>query len=242
MLMVMRDTLLGLLLLCGVAACTWSGLQAGNSSARRIYVAGELEHTDADRIAEVAAPYVQASFFDMDIHHMAQDLETLPWLADIRIQRHWPDGVVIHVTEHKPIARWGHDGVLTDDFTVIEPQRTASLAGLPQLSGPADAGNRVYNRFRDMNQRLAASSRLRIARLELDARGAWRATLNNGLALRFGRDHLDERLQRFIDYALAQARSALAGAGYVDLRYSDGFAIGGERPGIDQEEMNEQKA
>src|SRR5699024_5741967 len=66
MLMVMRDTLLGLLLLCGVAACTWSGLQAGNSSARRIYVAGELEHTDADRIAEVAAPYVQASFFDMD--------------------------------------------------------------------------------------------------------------------------------------------------------------------------------
>ena len=92
-----------------------------------------------------------------------------------------------------------------------------------------------------MNDQLAKAGGIRIVSLTLNARGAWRATLANGLELRFGRDHLMVRLQRFINYALTRVPEALAGAAYVDLRYTDGFAVGGTRTAA-LEKRNEQKA
>lgn len=240
-----RRILLGLVLLGAIAACTWSGIDPDGAVARRVYVSGEFDHVKPARVAEAVAPYLGVELFDIDIQAMAGALKSLPWLADFSIDTHWPDGVVIRVTGHEPIARWGDDSVLTADFTVITPGnagmgQAGALAGLPQLAGPPGSGKRVYIRFRHMNQRLAANSAMHIVRLTLDARGSWRATLANGLVLRFGRKHLAARLQRFIDFALA--RTVLAGAGYVDLRYSDGFAVGGTRAVAAREKGNEQEA
>src|SRR5699024_329974 len=190
----------------------------------RLYVIGTLENGSSDRIARTAAPYLGVPFFDIDIEHMAAAIRELPWLANVSIDRHWPDGVVVRVTEHEPIALWGDDGVLAGDFSVVAPVASGAFPALPRLAGPEGTGQRVYTRFRDMNRQLARASDLRIAALTLDARGSWSATLADGLVLRFGRDHLAARLQRFVDYALARARPALTSAGYVDLRYSDGFA------------------
>src|SRR5699024_4121066 len=237
-----RELLIGVLLLSGVAACTWSSIQPDGAVASRLYVIGTLEHGSSARVAQAAAPYLGVPFFDIDIEEMAAAIRKLPWLATVSIDRHWPDGVVVRVTEHKPIARWGDDSVLTADFTVITPADTDALPKLPRLAGPRSTGKRVYMRFREMNRQLAQTSDVRIAALTLDARGSWSATLANGLVLRFGRDHLAARLQRFVDYALARVRTALVGAGYVDLRYSDGFAVGGTRAAAAQEKGNEQKA
>jgi cell division protein FtsQ len=87
-----------------------------------------------------------------------------------------------------------------------------------------------------------------IAALAVDARGAWTATLADGLQLRLGRTDVEQRMRRFVDFALARpaAKKALATAGYVDLRYSDGFAVGGSRAThpakTHQEKMDEQTA
>lgn len=237
-----RDVTLGALLLFGVAACTWTGMRSGDAVAQRVYVAGTLEHTSAARIARTAAPYLGVPFFDIDIDAMAAELKTLPWLAAISIDRHWPDGVVIRVTENKPIALWGNNEVLTANFTVIAPGSTADLPKLPHLSGPDGLGKRVYTRFVNMNQKLRVADNRHIEALVLDARGSWRATLDNGLVLRFGREHLATRLQRFINYALTRIPKVLADAGYVDLRYSDGFAVGGAQTAAAREKRNEQKA
>src|SRR5699024_3961019 len=155
--------------------------------------------------------------------------------------RHWPDGVVIRVTDHQPIALWGDGQVLTADFAVVTPPSTAQLPVLPQLSGPDGTGKRVYARFHSMNEQLVAAGGRRIVALTLNARGAWRATLVNGLELRFGRDQLLVRMQRFINYALTRVPKALASAGYVYLRYTDGCAVGGTRTAT-LEKRNEQKA
>lgn len=238
----LRDLVLGMLLLCGVAACTWTGIHSGDALARRVYLAGELDQATADRIARTVAPYLGVPFFDVDIADMAARLKALPWLAAVSVDRRWPDGVVIRVTDRKPIARWGDGQVLTADFAVIEPLPGTTLPPLPQLAGPPGTGERVYTRFVNMNRQLAAAGDRHIVALELNARGAWSATLADGLELRFGRDHLALRLQRFINYALARIPRALASAGYVDLRYSDGFAVGGVRATAAREKGNEQKA
>ena len=163
------------------------------------------------------------------------------------VSRHWPDGVVVRITEHRPVALWGEDGVLAEDGRVFRPGAEARPQGLVRLDGPEASAEWVQAQYRALADILSASD-VEIARLTLDARGSWTATLADGLELRLGRDGTEARLRRFVEYALgrAEARRALANAGYVDLRYSDGFAVGGSRPapetGNDQEKVDEQAA
>ena len=70
-----------------------------------------------------------------------------------------------------------------------------------------------------------------LARLKLDERGAWELQLDNGVTLRLGRQHIDQRFDRFMQAASRVVAARAAEIAYVDLRYSSGFAIGW-RPGV----------
>jgi len=224
----LRDVGLGAVLVMGVAACTWQGIKPDETGPRRLYISGKSAHVSDAQIAQIAAPYLKTSFFDVDIEGLQKKLATQPWLTDINVSRHWPDGVLVSVAEHDAVAYWGRDGLLGSDGKVFVPDHRPS--GLIQLDGPATSGLKVYEQYGQLSGILAGHG-VHLASLSLDKRGAWTAHLDNGLELRLGREQLDERMQRFVDFALdkSAAQRALASAGYVDLRYSDGFAVGGSR-------------
>lgn len=224
----LRDAGLGVLLVLGVAACTWQGIKPDETGPRRLYISGQSAHVSDKQIAQIAAPYLKTSFFDVDIKSLQKKLEAEPWLTDVNVSRHWPDGVLVHVAEHKAVAEWGKEGLLGADGTVFVPGQRPS--GLIQLNGPAASGLKVYKQYRQLSGILAGHG-VHLAALSLNKRGAWTARLDNGLELRLGREQLGQRVQRFVDFALTKtaAQRALASAGYVDLRYSDGFAVGGSR-------------
>ena len=171
-------------------------------------------------------------------------MSNLAWLREVKVSRHWPDGVVVRVSEHEPVALWGESGLLARDGQVFTPTQGARPDKLVRLDGPDTAGLKVYEQYQALTETLAGHG-VEIASLTLDARGSWTARLEDGLELRLGRGELDARVQRFVRYALGdpQARGKLADAGYVDLRYSDGFAVGGTRAATaDQEKGDEQAA
>jgi cell division protein FtsQ len=70
---------------------------------------------------------------------------------------------------------------------------------------------------------------MRLAALDLDARGAWQLELANGVSVRLGRRQVDERLDRFIQTALPVVGGRASEISYIDMRYSNGFAIGWKR-------------
>lgn len=224
----LRDVVLGSVLVMGVAACTWQGIKPDQTAPRRLYISGKSAHVSDRQIASIAAPYLKTSFFDVDIAALQKKLASQPWLADVNVSRRWPDGVLVHVDEHKPVAYWGTNGVLGADGKVFVPDTRPE--GLVQLDGPTASGQKVYEQYQQLSGILAGHG-VHLASLSLDKRGAWNARLDNGLELRLGRDQLAERMRRFVNFALEKsaAQQALASAGYVDLRYSDGFAVGGSR-------------
>lgn len=224
----LRDAGLGLLLVMGVAACTWQGIKPDETGPRRLYISGQSAHVSDKQIAQIAAPYLKTSFFDVDIKALQKQLEAQPWLTDVNVSRHWPDGVLVHVAEHHAVAKWGKEGLLGADGQVFIPGQQPS--GLVQLDGPVADGLKVYKQYQQLSGILAGHG-VHLAALSLDKRGAWTARLDNGLELRLGREQLARRMKRFVDFALTKtaAQRALASAGYVDLRYSDGFAVGGSR-------------
>ena len=72
---------------------------------------------------------------------------------------------------------------------------------------------------------------MRIAALRLDERGAWEIDLDSGVTVRLGRREVDERIDRFIRTASQVIAHRINDITYVDMRYSNGFAIGWRSPG-----------
>jgi len=78
---------------------------------------------------------------------------------------------------------------------------------------------------------LAAEGRLiqaglRLTAMRLDARGAWEFDLANGVTVRLGRRQVDERFEKFMTTALKLVTQRGEDIAYVDMRYTNGFAIG----------------
>jgi cell division protein FtsQ len=67
---------------------------------------------------------------------------------------------------------------------------------------------------------------LTLEKLELDERGSWRLVLGSGQEIRLGRRDIDERLYRFFRFVAPALADKLTRVAYVDLRYTNGFAVG----------------
>jgi len=96
---------------------------------------------------------------------------------------------------------------------------------LAQLSGPADQEPVVAQRYLAAAGRLTQAG-LRMTALRLDARGAWEFDLANGVTVRLGRRQVDERFEKFMSAALKLVTERGEEISYVDMRYTNGFAIG----------------
>lgn len=96
---------------------------------------------------------------------------------------------------------------------------------LAELSGPQGKEATVAQRYLAAQGRLVQAG-LRLTAMRLDARGAWEFDLSNGVTVRLGRRQIDERFEKFMDAALKLVTQRGDDISYVDMRYTNGFAIG----------------
>ncbi|MEE4638396.1 MAG: cell division protein FtsQ/DivIB [Wenzhouxiangella sp.] len=223
-----RAPLLAGLVMIGIVlvAATW--LRAGLIGAERwpvrwLDVEGELHRTSAGQIRSAAVGPASAGFFAADLDAVRAAVEALPWVAAAAVGRQWPDALHIRVFEHRPVARWNRDRLLSDQGKVFEVTGSASMQGMASLDGPEARREEVLENWRDMRRRLAAVG-LDIDQLAVDERGAWTVRLDSGQILALGRQDIHQRLDRYIlvhDELRARGRPIAR----VDLRYTNGLSV-----------------
>jgi cell division protein FtsQ len=71
-----------------------------------------------------------------------------------------------------------------------------------------------------------ADAHLSLAALRLDARGAVSIVLVTGQVIKLGNRDLDARLERLFTVAAPTLADELGRVDYIDLRYTNGFAVG----------------
>jgi cell division protein FtsQ len=142
-----------------------------------------------------------------------------------RIQRRWPNSLHVTVIEQTAAARWGESGLLNTRGELFVRSATHVPAELPHLSGPEGTESQVAQRYLSVQGRMLEAG-MRIAALRLDERGAWEMDLDSGVTVRLGRREVDERFDRFIHTASQVISHRSNEITYVDMRYSNGFAIG----------------
>lgn len=188
-------------------------------------IRGPFERVTALQIEEAISDEIDKGFLGADLRSMQERIASLSWIDQALVARRWPDRVRVTVTEQVPAAVWGERGLLNTRGELFVTAARHVPAELPRLSGPDERAAEVARRYLAVRDELIPAG-LDVRRVNLDPRGAWEMTLSNGIEVRLGRRAVDERTALFLDVVTNIVTGRAADIQYVDMRYSNGFAIG----------------
>ena len=208
---------------CAVAAIvTW----ALDQPIRSVAVSGRFQRVAPVDVERVVRQQVRgAGLLSVNLDAIRHAIHTLPWVDAVSVQREWPRGLHVLVIEQVAAARWGETGLLNTRGELFSNDERHMPLELAELSGPQGKESIVAQRYLAAQGRLIQAG-LRLTAMRLDARGAWEFDLSNGVTVRLGRRQIDERFEKFIDAAAKLVTQRGGDISYVDMRYTNGFAIG----------------
>lgn len=110
-------------------------------SARHVTVVGAGQ-TGRGAVLRAAGLRGTPPLIDVDSGAAAARVEALPWVGVATVERHWPDSVVVRVTERVPVAVVSaeHAFFLVDVTGRVLERTALAPPGVPLLSSPAHAG------------------------------------------------------------------------------------------------------
>jgi cell division protein FtsQ len=207
---------------CGGAGVLW----ALNQPIETVAVNGRFQRVTPGDVERVVKSCVHGSgLLAVDLAGVRRAIHTLPWVDAVSVERAWPRGLTVLVIEQTAAARWGERGLLNTRGELFDSDERHIPPELAQLEGPEGKESLVAQRYLAAEGRLMQAG-LRLTAMRLDARGAWEFDLANGVTVRLGRRQVDERFEKFMNTALKLVTQRGEDIAYVDMRYTNGFAIG----------------
>jgi len=197
-----------------------------NQPIETVAVSGRFQRVAPVDVERVVKTEVHgAGLLSVDLAAVRRAIHTLAWVDGVSVQRAWPRGLDVRVIEQTAAARWGERGLLNTRGELFDSDERHIPPELAQLSGPTGKESVVAQRYLAAAGRLMQAG-LRLSAMRLDARGAWEMDLANGVTVRLGRREVDERFEKFMNTALKLVTQRGEDIAYVDMRYTNGFAIG----------------
>jgi cell division protein FtsQ len=202
-----------------------------------IRVDGDLAHNSALTLRANAAPRMAGNFFTMDLAATRRAFESVPWVRQAVVRRVWPDKLAVRLEEHRPVALWSpvheaDDGAdkLVNSFGEVFEANLGDVEddALPTLRGPDGASAHMLALWARLQDVVAGLDAAHIDTLELSGRGSWRAELDSGAEIEFGRgsdDEVIERARRFVATVSQVTQRYQRPLEYADLRHNEGYAV-----------------
>src|SRR4051812_16040354 len=99
----LRPLVVVVALACVVAVAAWAALGSSMFALRTVTVEGVARLTSQQVLDRAALPQGR-SLLLVDPTAIAARIEKLAPVATVKVTRHWPHGIVISVTERRPVA------------------------------------------------------------------------------------------------------------------------------------------
>ena len=199
-------------------------LDPGTLPIRQVRIEGEFSSLSAGKLHELVSNSIQGNFFHLDVAAVRNALLADPWVHDVTVQRVWPDSIRVYVTEQVAVVRWRDTGLLNKAGQYFAPARNTFPENLPLLEGPEGMQAMVLDKYFFLEQLLQTRS-MSLDLLRLDERRAWMFRLHGGLQIVLGRENFEERAARFANIVADGLSHRLTGAGKIDMRYPNGYAV-----------------
>ena len=219
----LATAILGFALLAAVAGPV--GLELWRLPLETVRVTGPFVHVSKGALEAAIEPHLPRAFLMVDVSAIRRAARAIPWVEDVSVRRVWPGTLDIEVREREAVATWRGRMLLEPDGSRFEPESLGRAAALPALAGPPGRHREVLERYLQLDRLVDTHLHTRVARLELHARGAWVAGLENGIVVQLGPDTFERHLGRYaraFPRALGPRRHEVQ---EIDLRYGNGFAV-----------------
>ncbi|MDX8385701.1 MAG: cell division protein FtsQ/DivIB [Gallionella sp.] len=182
-----------------------------------------MQQVSNEEVLQAAKAGAKGNLLTVDIEQVKKSLEEMPWVRKADIRREFPDRLAINLEEQQALARWNKQMLVNHYGEVFSADTDLNL---PEFFGPDGTSTEVAIYFDYFSKQLAMID-LYVEKINLTSRYAWQLSLTNGVVLELGREDLEQRMARFVEayfYSLAAEQGRFK---YVDLRYRNGFAVGG---------------
>ncbi|MDG1462948.1 MAG: cell division protein FtsQ/DivIB, partial [Gammaproteobacteria bacterium] len=220
----------------GMAACVvLAGVYQGtiwllDQPIEAVRIHGTFQRVPSIRVEAALDDFLDEGFLSLNLNQVRARLAEIPWVANASVRRQWPGVLDVTVIEEQAAARWGKNGLLNTRGELFVEDATHLPAELPHLNGPEGAERQVAQRYFELEQRVEQRG-LSITVLSLDKRGSWTMRLSSGIDVRLGSAGIEDRAERFfraLDQVITEQSGKVA---YIDMRYTNGFAIGWKKAG-----------
>lgn len=228
LLAILRNILVTVVVLAGAGWVYLHTQSDARFAVKHVEITGAV-HTAHEALDAQTRQYTGLNLFRIDIARVQHDLESLPWIRRVNIEKKLPDTLRILITEREPSAllRDGERLVYVDaDGTAIAPLSAA--VGDDELPVIARASGSELARTIALLQTLHDSDRELYTRI-----GEIRPIAPRGFAV-FDRElqttvyvNAEDAIAKWRDlYAVARAERLGAGAiEYADLRFADRLVV-----------------
>jgi cell division protein FtsQ len=198
--------------------------QVNGQKIETVVIEGQMNFVSEQDIKDTVNRFVSASLIALDLEALKQELEMLPWISKVAVQREWPDKLIIDVEEELAIARWRDSELLNQQGQIFVPDSIDGLVNLPRLSGPLQSEKQVMQQYQKFNQ-LMYPLGVRIRDLSMNDRGALTMLLTNGVKVKLGKEDVLERMRRLVAFMESRYSADLLNMETIDLRYTNGIAV-----------------
>lgn len=198
---------------------------------KTVEIRSPLHLVEEAEIQASVLPFFDKGFFWLDVQAVQACLKQIPWVQTADIRRVWPDRLLVSVQEKTAQAKWGEKGVLSTDGVIFYPEVATIPEKLPQFDGPTSEALVMQQHYFALLEQLGAVG-LTIQSLNLSLNGALKIMLDNGISIILGKNAMNERMARFVLAYQGSLQAQSQRIAYVDLRYTNGFAIGWKAAGV----------
>ena len=191
-----------------------------------VRVTGELTSAESEQVRSAVSDELAKPGW-RNAADVANAVQGLGWVREVRVRRQWPDTLHVAVGHETVAAHWGDDAWLTTSGKAVPAPPDPNdprLHGLPTFETSVSDGPRAMRVF-DMLNGAAQAAGLRIVYLQESAGGDWTTTFADGLQVILGATDLLARFDRFVAVYDAALRDVRTPVEHVDARYHTGVAV-----------------
>lgn len=203
-------------------------LRPGAFPIEELRLEGKFINLDPAEVQRIIVAELGDNYFSLDLEHIEQIVEALPWVRQARVRRSWPNSLNVTIEEQHPVSRWGQNEWLNENAEIVRLGDDVFIDGLVVLHGPKSSAKEVWQRYNEWAPMLRKAG-LEVTSIEVDDRFAWTLLArpeggSHTSEVLLGTDDHDRRLQRLINsYSGLQKQTGIVLT--MDLRYPNGMAI-----------------